>query len=57
MSPEDAWADGSALTNDSVANTSQIVALDRAVLTTRVGKLAPKRLTQILIGIDIILGR
>jgi len=47
----------SGLTKDSVANASQIVALDRAVLTTRVGKLGPKRLAQVLSGIDIILGR
>jgi mRNA interferase MazF len=47
----------SGLPTAAVANTSQIVALDRAVLTTRVGKLGPKRLTQVLSGIDIILGR
>lgn len=47
----------SGLTKDSVANPSQIVALDRAVLTTRLGKLGPKRLAQVLSGIDVILGR
>jgi mRNA-degrading endonuclease toxin of MazEF toxin-antitoxin module len=40
-----------------VANTSQIVALDRAVLVERTGKLGPKRLAQVLSGIDIVLGR
>ena len=45
------------LPKDSVANGSQIVALDRAVLTTRVRKLGPRRLAQILSGIDVILGR
>jgi mRNA interferase MazF len=45
------------LPKDSVANASQIVALDRAVLASRVGKLGPKRLAQVLSGIDVILGR
>lgn len=50
-------ARASGLLRDSVANASQIVALDRAVLVERVGKLGPKRLAQILSGIDIVLGR
>jgi mRNA interferase MazF len=50
-------AKASGLPKDSVANTSQIVALDREVLVTRVGKLGPKRLAEILSGIDVILGR
>lgn len=50
-------AGASGLTKDSVANASQIVALDRGILTDRVGKLGPKRLAQILSGIDVILGR
>lgn len=45
------------LPKDSVANASQIVALDRTVLVRRVRKLAPKRVTEILIGIDVVLGR
>lgn len=45
------------LPKDSVANASQIVALDRALLTERVGRLSPKRLSQVLNGIDVILGR
>ena len=45
------------LPKDSVANASQIVALDRVVLTTRAGKLGPKRVAQILSGIDVVLGR
>ena len=45
------------LPKDSVANASQVVTLDRAVLTARVGKVGPKRLAQILSGIDVILGR
>lgn len=50
-------ARASGLLRDSVANASQLVALDRAILTERVGKLGPKRLTQILNGIDVVLGR
>ena len=50
-------AKASGLPKDSVANASQIVALDREVLVTRVGKLGPKRVAEILSGIDVILGR
>ncbi len=42
---------------DSVANASQLFALDRAYLTERIGKLGPKRFDQILVSIDIVLGR
>ncbi len=45
------------LTRDSVANAAQLFAVDRAYLVDRIGKLSPKRLQQILTGIDIILGR
>lgn len=45
------------LSQDSVANVSQIVALDRAILTERVGKLPGKKLSLILSGIDVVLGR
>jgi mRNA-degrading endonuclease toxin of MazEF toxin-antitoxin module len=47
----------SGLPKDSVANPSQIVALDRAVLTEWRGKLSGRRLQLILDGIDIVLGR
>lgn len=50
-------AKATGLPKDSVANTSQIVSLDRAVLASRVGKLAPKRIAEILVGIDVVLGR
>lgn len=50
-------AKATGLPKDSVANVSQIVALDRSLLTDRVGRLAPKRLAQILHGVDIVLGR
>lgn len=45
------------LPKDSVANASQIVAIDRAFLTERAGRLTPKLLAQILHGIDVVLGR
>ncbi|MDQ3698271.1 MAG: type II toxin-antitoxin system PemK/MazF family toxin [Gemmatimonadota bacterium] len=47
----------SGLPKDSVANTLQILTLDRRFLDVRVGKLPPKRVAQVLSGIDIILGR
>jgi mRNA interferase MazF len=45
------------LPKDSVANVSQIIALDRLLLTERVGRLGSKQLAQILHGIDVVLGR
>ncbi len=45
------------LPKDSVANASQIITIDKTFLTERVGQLKSKRLTQILNGIGIILGR
>jgi mRNA interferase MazF len=45
------------LPKDSVANVSQVIALDRSLLTERAGRLGPKPLAQILYGIDIVLGR
>ena len=45
------------LPKDSVANASQIVAIDRAFLADRVARLGPKQLAQILHGIDVVLGR
>ena len=45
------------LPKDSVANASQLFAVDRAYLSARIGKLAPKRLEQILVSIDVVLGR
>ena len=45
------------LPEDSVANVSQIVALDRAQLTERVGKIGSRQVESILNGIDVILGR
>jgi mRNA interferase MazF len=45
------------LPRDSVANVSQVVAIDRALLSERVGKLSARQLLLILAGIDIVLGR
>ena len=45
------------LPRDSVANVSQIVTLDRAALTERVGGLPQATIDLILTGIDIVLGR
>jgi mRNA interferase MazF len=45
------------LPKDSVANVSLIVALDRTVLTDRVGKLPKGKVGLLLSGIDVVLGR
>ena len=50
-------ARSTSLPKDSVANVSQIVALDKAVLAERVGKLSPAKVDLLLSGIDVVLGR
>ncbi len=50
-------ARSSGLSKDSVANVSQIVTLDRAVLTERVGRISKKQLELVFAGIDLVLGR
>lgn len=45
------------LPKDSVANVSQIITLDRSLLTEKMGRLGPKQLAQVLHGIDVVLGR
>jgi len=47
----------SGLPKDSVANVSQIVTIDQATLSPRVGKLPPATIRQILSGIDVALGK
>jgi mRNA-degrading endonuclease toxin of MazEF toxin-antitoxin module len=42
---------------DSVANVSQIVAIDRELLTERVGRVSAPDLGLIMAGIDLVLGR
>ena len=45
------------LPKDSVANVSQIVALDKALLEERVGRISRAKIDLLLAGIDIVLGR
>ena len=45
------------LPKDSVANVSQLVALDKSLLTERVGKLPRSTVEVLLSGIDVVLGR
>jgi mRNA interferase MazF len=50
-------AGATGLPKDSVANVSQIVAIDRELLTERVGRLTSVQLDPIMAGIDLVLGR
>jgi mRNA interferase MazF len=45
------------LGKDSVANVSQLVALDRSILTERAGRVSKKQLELVFVGIDVMLGR
>jgi mRNA interferase MazF len=45
------------LPKDSVANVSQIVTVDKDLLTDRVGKLPRHKLELVLSGIDVVLGK
>lgn len=45
------------LPKESVANVSQIVSLDRTLLTDCLGKLPRAKLSLVLSGIDVVLGR
>ena len=45
------------LPKNSVANVSQIITLDKQLLTERVGKLPDAKLKLIYSGIDVVLGR
>lgn len=47
----------SSLPKDSVANVSQIVALDKTLLTEAAGKLPATKMQLVLSGIDVVLGR
>lgn len=47
----------SGLRKDSVANVSQIIIVDRALLIEQVGKISRTELSLVLSGIDVILGR
>jgi mRNA interferase MazF len=45
------------LPKDSVANVSQVVTLDKTLLTEHVGTLSRAKLALVFAGIDIVLGR
>ena len=45
------------LPKDSVANVSQIIALDKSLLRDRAGKLSRAKIELLLSGIDVLLGR
>jgi mRNA interferase MazF len=45
------------LPRDSVANVSQIIAVDRSVLADRIGRLDDDQFLVILSGVDLMLGR
>ena len=45
------------LPRDSVANASQVVALDRNLLEERAGKLPRAKIDLLLSGLDVVLGR
>jgi mRNA interferase MazF len=45
------------LSKDSVANVSQILALDRTVLSEQVGHIPRSQIEQVLAGIELILRR
>lgn len=50
-------AQSTGLPKDSVANVSQIIALDRSVLTELVGQISQQQLEAVLTGIETILRR
>ena len=50
-------ARSTSLPKDSVANVSQIVALDKALLSERVGKLSSAKVDLLFAGIDVVLDR
>jgi mRNA interferase MazF len=45
------------LPKDSVANVSQVITLDREVLTEQVGRISRKQLGLVFAGLDLVLGR
>ena len=45
------------LPKDSVANVSQIITIDRALLSDLAGTLPSRELSLVLAGIDVVLGR
>lgn len=49
--------DVTGLPQDSVANASQVIALDKELLTERAGKLPREKLALVLASLDDVLGR
>ena len=45
------------LPKDSVANVSQLVALDRSILTERIGRISRRQIELLFAGVDVVLGR
>lgn len=45
------------LPKDSVANVSQIISLDKGLLNERAGRLSQSKLSLVLSGIDVVLGK
>ncbi|MBI1902963.1 MAG: type II toxin-antitoxin system PemK/MazF family toxin [Planctomycetia bacterium] len=45
------------LPKDSVANVSQIIAIDKSLLTRRVGRLSRSKLKLVFAGLDVAFGR
>jgi mRNA interferase MazF len=45
------------LSKDSVANVSQIAALDRLLLVERVGRISKRQIQLVQVGLDTVLGR
>jgi mRNA interferase MazF len=45
------------LSRDSVANVSLILAVNRHQFEERVGLITPRELEQVLVGVDMVLGR
>jgi mRNA interferase MazF len=50
-------AERTGLPKDSVANVSQIVAVDRSMLTERAGHLAEGEVALVIAGVGLVLGR
>lgn len=50
-------AAASGLDRDSVANVSLLVAIDKAQLIERVGKVTARKLERVIAGVDVVLGR
>ena len=50
-------SESTGLPRDSVANVSQIVTIDRSLLSEVVGSVSQQQLALVLAGIDLVLGR